>query len=445
MKFQFGYDKSQIQFQKKNIPIIWDSERVINSHFLIVGGSGMGKTYTIRKILRELAKQSKDLKIHVIDVHGDIDIGDDVTSTVIFSETSDYGLSPLNISPDLDFGGVRKKIRSFISMINRTSRKLGSNQEDVLTSLLTDLYEANNFLQDNPQTWSVNYDSRFNPKFKKRNPTIKDLKTFTEYKLKQMMLGAGSKAMHHLENLNKTVKSMGKKQKEFTKNNFNEDKQDKITEQLTKLKDTAKEEYAKYIDAIETGQEWSDLLKYDSADTIKSVFTRISNLEATGIFKSTPPDFDTSKPVRRYVIKSLNDDEQTMFTDILLEQLFMLAKEAGEQKDLKHLIVVDEAHKFTSEESTHIMNIIAKEARKFGFGMMWASQSFGHFPEDIIANTSTKVILGIDEMYQEVSAKKLLIDKKRFTYIQPHKSCIVQIKNKGALKNTFVDVSYEGI
>jgi len=443
MEYTFGFDMMKYKNYRKKVPIKWSSKEVVNSHFLLVGGSGMGKTYTIRQIVRELAKQSKDLKIHVIDVHGDIDIGDDVTSTVNFSETAEYGLSPLNISEDLDFGGVRKRIRQFISMLNRTSRKLGEIQENVLSNLLYDLYKANGFLPEDPKTWSLNYDPRPYSKYKKKYPSVKDLKTFTEYKLKQMMFGTGAKALHDFENVVKSVKSMNLKIKQKEKNKFDEEKQNKLQEQLTKLKETAIASYSSGLSAMENGTELNEMIRYKNVDTVQSIFIRITNLEETGIFKPKKPNFDENKPVQRYVIKSLNDSEQKMFVDVLLEELFMKAKEQGESKELKHLVVVDEAHKFTSEEAEHIMNLIAKEARKFGFGMMWSSQSFSHFGEDIISNTSTKIILGIDEMFRAASAKKLQIKEQRFKRIQPHKTAIVQIKKKGALDNEFIDVMYE--
>lgn len=443
MKYTFGYDMWQYRNYKKKIPIEWDEEKVVNAHFLLIGGSGMGKTYTIRQIVRELAKQSKHLRIHVVDVHGDIDIGDDVTSSVVFSEVADYGLNPLKISDDIEFGGVRKRVRQFISMLNRTSRKLGEIQENSLSNLLYDLYRANGFYPEDKKTWSLNYDPRPYAKYGKKHPTIKDLKTFTEYKLKQMMFGNSAKSLHDFEKVVKAVKQIDTKFKQKEKNQFDKEKKAKLTEQINKLCDDAITSYSAGINNMKNGTELNELIRYKSVDTIQSIFIRITNLEESGIFKSTEPNFDNNKPVHRYVIKSLNDNEQKMFVDILLDSLFMKAKEKGESKDLLTLVVVDEAHKFTSDEPEHIMNLIAKEARKFGFGMMWASQSFGHFPEDIIANTSTKVILGIDEMYQDVSAKKLKIQVKRFGYIQPHKTAIVQIKKKGELKNQFVDVQYK--
>jgi len=428
----FGADRFD-----KTKKIIWDPLKVVNGHFMIVGGSGSGKTYNIRKILREIISTDDSIRFHIIDVHGDIDIGEDVTSTKTYSETANIGLQPLKISDDLDFGGVRKKVRSFISMINNTSRTLGTKQEPVFNYLLTDLFRAAGFYQEDSRTWKLENDPRKNVKYKKTYPTMMDLKMFTKYKLEQIFAGTNSKAVHKLENLNKTVKSLESVGQKMNKNKHDADFVAKLEEKMDKLKTEAKTLYGEYIDSIQTGRELDEILKYDSMETIKSLYNRIETMISTGIFKSQEADFDTNKPVKRYKIHTLNKDEQKMFVNILLEDIFMEVKRAGEQDGVKTFIVIDEAHIFITDDDDHIINVIMKEARKFGLGIMLASQSFGHFSEDVIANAATKIILGIDEMYHEVSAKKLRLEPKQFSYITPHKSALMQIKNKGNSSNKF--------
>ena len=141
---------------KKEIPVIWDSDMVATRHMLIMGQSGSGKTYTLRNIINQLKNQNKDtnFRIHVFDFHGDIDL--EGSSSVKFSATTDYGFNPLIINPDLDFGGVRNKIQSFIGLINSSGRSLGPKQESVLRNLLLDLYAANGFYVNKPETWKLN-------------------------------------------------------------------------------------------------------------------------------------------------------------------------------------------------------------------------------------------------------------------------------------------------
>ncbi|MBT5492396.1 ATP-binding protein [bacterium] len=403
-----------------NDDIVWDSKKVLNGHILLVGSSGSGKTYNIRKLSREIIK-NPNAEVHVLDVHGDIDLGDDITSTIKFSETSNYGLNPLEVSEDYDFGGVRKKIRSFISMINNTGRKLGSKQEPVLSNLVEDLYATKGFYRNIPDSWDIRKEVRKNPASKKEYPTINDLRVFAEYKLDQMLIGSDGKATQALEKLNKEYQKLQKTNKS----------KDVDEAKLDESKRACIDLYQEFINSIETGSELKDILKYDKAETIRSVYERIKTIEDSGIFKNKKPNFDRSKPIKRYDIKTLIKEEQKMFVDVLLEMIFVKAKENGQVDEPQTFIVIDEAHIFINDEDSHIINVIAKEARKFGIALILASQSFTHFSEDFLQSTATKIVLGIDEMYHDGSAKKLRIEPKMFSYIVPHQKILVQVKNKG--------------
>src|SRR3546814_7881732 len=84
------------------------------------------------------------------------DWSSDVCSSDLITE---YGLNPLEVTTDPEFGGVRRRINSFIAMINRTTSKLGVRQEAVLRALLNDLYELNGYDQRNPRTSSEEHTS----------------------------------------------------------------------------------------------------------------------------------------------------------------------------------------------------------------------------------------------------------------------------------------------
>lgn len=422
MKIKFGINK----FDKTSI--FWDSSNVINGHIVIVGASGTGKTHRIRKILKEMSEQSTKTRFHILDVHGDIDISN--ASEVVFSETSPYGIDLLSVSDDEHSGGVRKKINNVIKIINRTSQTLGSRQQTVFMNMLRDLYINEGFYPNDSKTWSLNYDPRKNPPHPKRHPSVSMLEKFAYYKLEQMLIGSGSKAINALEQLNKNIKKLDT----ILKEGSTED------EEIKKLKQECKDVYGIFIDN-QTGKELLDMIKYDNKETIKRMYERIGLLESSGIFKSTPPPFDKNKAVWRYNIKHLYKDEQKMFVDIICEKIFAIAKQKGQSNgEIRDVIVIDEAHIFTCEDNDHIINVIAKEARKFGVRLILASQSFTHFPEDIIANTMTKIILGIDEYYHKGSADKLRIKAEKFGFIIPQKTALIQIKNTGDTTNRFQDV-----
>lgn len=439
MEINFGTDSSLIKTQG-NVPVLWDSKKVINAHMLVVGKSGTGKTYTLRKMINQLITQSNDnLRIRIIDVHGDIDIEEN-TSSVKFSESSPYGFNPLAINPDPDFGGVRKRIQAFLGALNRTSRKLGPKQESVLRNLLLDLYAANGFFEKNPETWSIydKYGNRLMHNGKpKKFPTLEDAFRYASFKQKAMFLGTSNKAILNLEDVNKKAKQINSKSKGYHKAPTKEE-QEQMKVELKAAGEAAIASFSNYIETIETGMELTDLIKYDSIDTLKSVVDRLGNLVSSGIFKNQEAPFDPNSVIWRYDVRAVtNLDEKKLFVYFLLEEIFSKRLQDGPKSDVVEMVVLDEANLFFSDEADNIINIISKEARKFGLGLICASQSPTHFSEDFMSSVGTKIILGLDQMFWDGSVRKLKIEQQALEWIVPHKKMVVQINNKAELKNKF--------
>ena len=439
MEIKFGIDSSTVR-GGTNTPVIWDSKRVINSHLLLVGKSGTGKTHTIKKIINQLQETTnKKIRIRIIDVHGDIHV--DNSSTVKFSEAGLYGFNPLAINPNPDFGGVRKRIQSFISIINKTSRKLGTKQEPVLRNILLDLYAANGFYEKDPKSWTL-YDSygkliMINGRPKKY-PTLEDAFRYASFKHKALFLGTSNKAIIKLEETNKKARMLYSKQKNLHKA-CSKEEIDQLKAEIVSAGEQAVDAFSDHIKVIESGMELTDLIKYDSTETIKSIVDRLDSLIATGIFKNKAPDFDSDSNIWRYDIRTLtNLDEKKLFVYFLLEDIFLKRVEAGEKNDVVEMVFLDEANLFFSDESDNIINIIAKESRKFGLGLCCASQSPTHFSEDFMSSVGTKIILGLDQMFWNGTVQKLKIDQAALEWIVPHQKMLVQINNKAELKNRYM-------
>ena len=444
MQVRFGLNSAKLR-DGVELPVIWDSQKVINGHMLIVGKSGTGKTYSLKNIIDQLKAQVAPgrFRVHIMDVHGDIDIPG--ASIVKFSESTQYGFNPLAINPDPDFGGVRKKIQSFLAAINRTSRKLGSKQESSLRNILMDLYSANGFYDGKPESWKTKNEKgeilNWHGKNKK-HPTLEDAYRYANFKMKAMFLGTNSRAVATLELLNKKALNIYAKAKQQHKVHY-QDEMEKLKVDLKNLGEEAVELYQEYIHSIQNGMELNDLIRYDSKDVLKSVVERLENLNAVGIFKPEPPPFDRTKAIWRYDIKALSLDEKKLFVSFVLEEIFLRALQKGIQDDIKQVIVLDEAHLFFNDDPDNITNIIAKEARKFGIGLFCASQSPTHFSDDFISNVGTKIILGIDQMYWDGSVRKLKIEQQALEWIQPQHKMVMQMNTKGELKNRFVWVQLD--
>lgn len=440
MQVNFGLNSGDYS-KGKQTSVIWDSKKVINAHMLVVGKTGTGKTHTLRKIIQEMIdsrRAGQKFRVRIIDVHGDIEVPD--CSTVKFSETSDYGFNPLAVNPDPEYGGVRRRIQSFISILNKTSRKLGTKQEPALRNILKDLYAANGFYENDPKSWNIVDDYgrpiMHNGKPKKY-PTLDDAYRYANFKHNAMYLGSNNRTTLLLEKVNKLARKMNSSQKK----NYKALTPDDLAEQKEQIKligEEAVQSFSEHITSIESGREFSDLLKYDSIETMKSIVNRLESLLASGIFKNRMPAFDHDKTVWRYNIKPISDyDEKKMFVYFLLEEIYLKCFQEGEQDDVVEMVFLDEANLFFSDEADNIINIISKEARKFGMGLCCASQSPTHFSEDFMSSVGTKVILGIDQLFWNGSVQKLKINQKALEWIVPQKKLVVQINNKGELRNDF--------
>ena len=415
--------------------VSWMPDRTINGHGLIVGSSGVGKTHRLRIIAQRLAHDYK-ARVIIIDVHGDINVeGED---RVHFTESSKYGLNPLKINPDRNSGGVRRRIRTFLSMLKRTSVALGVRQEAALTRLLEDLYARNGY---DPADWRT-WDPRTNPNVAGRaahhgvGPNISDLKKFTAYKLKQLKTGAGGEAFRAFNDLAKAVKAVNKQ----SLRNSEDEKKDELDPKLEKLRLKAIETYSAAMQAMKTGDELNDLIRYSDVQTLSSVLDRVDHLDKAGIFKDHPPPMEERAPIHVYDIHSIGRDEQKMFLEILLEEIWLEAKAAGQTSRPETFIIIDEASIFVSDDPDHILNILIREARKFGIGILFASQSINHFSEDVLANVGLKLILGVDQIFVGQMARMLRVDAKQIDAIKPRMSALVQCKVVGDQKNDFTEI-----
>lgn len=434
MAIEMGRAKFPDPKHKTRDLVVWDPSAAISAHAVIVGSSGTGKTYRLRYLIEHLIRATRNINIHILDVHGDI--APAARNRIVFSESTEYGLNPLEIEADPEFGGIRKRINSFISTLNRTTHKLGSRQEAVLRALLTELYERNGYDQKDARTWNP----KTNPNVAGRSaetgqhPGITELKILAEWRTKNLIMGAGSEAIKALNEVNKAQKKLRRLRKKV-------DEGEEAA--LLSAKATLKDMMCAYVDKLETGFELDEVLNFENLETLKAVMERIRGLDAAGIFKDRPPRFSQNDPLRVYDIKALQEDEQKMFAEVLMERLFMEAKARGPRSTPDTFIIIDEAHLFLSPEREHVINRMAREIRKFGVGMLICSQNFDHFPEDIIANSAMTLILGMHDMHHDKAARKLGINREKLKFIRPQQTALIQVRTRdttSGLTNSFNEI-----
>lgn len=477
----FGWDAATAE---RN-PVVWEPRRLTNPHMIMMGDTGSGKTHQLRHVCNSIAETSSPLtRVHIFDRHGDIEI--DGASSVLFSQSADFGINPLELNPDPHYGGVRKRVQSFISAVNRTSHRLGHRQEAVLRNLLYDLYRSMGFSLDDPYTWAasnaaeilsvpgkedrlyleVPYEERdrarkaglrfdADPEVKAwwcyprehqgaarrwnakvvglRYPTLLDAIRFSTGRQRAMFLGSNQQAVRALEAVQRAAKSLAIKQKNAARHNDSGHEGEEVASELQEARAKAITAYTAAVNAIATGRELDDLLKYDSLETVKSVLDRLENIYAQGVFGSVPPPLDPQAKIHRYVLSTLHDDAQKLLVDTRAEAIFADAMQRGEQREVRDVLVVDEAAAFICSDTDHILNRIAKEGRKFGVMLLLASQGPGHFTDDLISAAGTKVMLGFDRNQWRDAHRMLGMSNEALEWIIPRRRGVLTMKVAGEL------------
>lgn len=500
MQINFGLNSFRLS-KGVSEPVIWDSQQATNSHMLFMGMTGSGKTHALRKVINNLSHQSlqsgaPDFKIHVFDVHGDIRGIHE--SVVHYSESAGFGINPLVLNPDPDHGGVRKRINSFLNTLQNATAKMGARQEAIAASLFEDLYAYYGFKKDDYHTWDVNsvvdsgdgilfldvpyderanakkYGAKWNPAQKcwyvdainykgeieqypikkdvdsgsaRRYPTLNDASKFFYSKMEEAFIGVGREGALALKEFHKATSRYNTL---LAKTHYGDSSGNvQLTEEeqakIDKAAESVRAAVEHYLSKNGTEKTLKEAILYSSLDTLTSIHQRINNLIASGVFRDNAPPLDPSAPVHRHALRALSHEEQKMFVLFSLERIFEAALQRGETKEIRDVIVVDEASKFFDNDPRNPLNVIALEGRKFGLCLICASQAPTHFSESFLGSVATKVILGLDEMYWEPSRRKLNIEADRMKWVTPQKEMLVQIKQNGVSLNPWVGVSIKEV
>lgn len=470
-------------------PVVWRPDALINGHLIMCGDSGSGKTFNLRSFCRQILATAGDEveRVHIFDSHGDIDVE---ASHIEFSQSTPYAFNPLDINPDPHFGGVRRSIANFIGMIQRSSRKLGPTQENVLRNLLLDAYQARGFHPDNPATWLID-DSQILPEglpdgriyldvpFEEKElakdaarrsncilqfdqtarcwwtddhsallqrwgvkqwgrqcPTIHDVIGLAQFKLKQLFVGTDQKGLLALEAFCRAQQALQAKIRSTARRSASEDPQP-LQAERDKAASRALDAMSNFIEKIATGTELEDLIRYESQDTLKSLLDRLDNLKATGVCRSVRPPYDPADLIWRYGLRAYGDDEKRMFVENLLERIFQKAVARGEVDGITDIVIIDEAPKYMVDDGDHIICRIVNEARKFGVALFLVAQSPTQFPEQVLAGVGCKIILGLDPMYHRMAASKLALEQKYIEQIRPRKLILANQKIKSQVPKWF--------
>lgn len=492
MRFSFGHDAGPLR-SGRQVDVIWDSDKLVSGHTLLIGMSGAGKTFTLKRMISAMGRLDPEVRFHVFDVHGDINIAG--ASNVMFSESTQYGLNPLRVNPDPHFGGVRKCVASFIATINKASATpLGVKQEAVIRNILTDVYRMRGFNPDMPSTWTISvgdellvsdgsdnrlyldvprnekddakvFGARWDAERRlwwvpteaysggitrwplktvgRANPTLNDVLMYAQRLLKLAFMGSDQDAVTQLEIFSKHAAAFQRREIEAARRGEKLTGDDAVDSALDKAKAKAIESYIRYVESIRTGNEFDDLIRYDSVDVLKSVVDRLEGLRATGLFKGVQAPFDPACPVWTYKLNALSQQEKKMFVLFKLQELFYAAVQRGEQPSVRDVLVLDEVHLYADDSADGVLSTLSRESRKFGVALLAANQN-ANLPDGFLSSLATKLVLGIDEMYWKQATSKMRIEENLLAWIRPHRTMAIQMKEKAATKSEWRWVALPG-
>lgn len=142
-----------------------------------------------------------------------------------------------------------------------------------------------------------------------------------------------------------------------------------------------------------------------------------------GVFSRPQPDFTTAKNGQnlrhiRIDLSKLPPEIAAIAAESLAWQLMnqhRLLGEASEKLPLTYLFI-DEAKEL--KKSPACDRIIA-DGRKYGLGLILASQSERHLSPDVIGNSSTKIVLPVDSSEVKKVSSKFRLSEKKVAHLAP--------------------------
>jgi len=128
----------------------WSPGRLNNGHMIILGGSGAGKTETIRCIATELAAQA--MPVVLIDFHGDMAATTGDIRSYKIREGGEYYFNPLELDPAIDEITPLRATSDFVDAISINFPTLGIQQRRKIKNIIKDCYRASG-ITGNTGTW----------------------------------------------------------------------------------------------------------------------------------------------------------------------------------------------------------------------------------------------------------------------------------------------------
>ena len=115
---------------------------------------------------------------------------------------------------------------------------------------------------------------------------------------------------------------------------------------------------------------------------------------------------------------------ESLATQLLVSHKLMGdVKDSGEEVGLRTFIFIDEAKEMPKKDYSAMSRIMA-DGRKFGLGLVVASQSERHLSPDVIGNSATKIVLPVDQTEVKKVSNKFRFSESKVADLQPLQALI---------------------
>jgi len=343
-----GWGERRVGYGRVAIePVVWEPRAEVNPHMLILGASGSGKTQTIRMLVWELGRRG--IPVLVIDFAGDQEVeGERVVRLV---PGGVWGVNPLEIHRDPRGGGPDAQRFIVVRAIAEAFAPFGVVQASLLDQAIKRAYRRSGVTED-PATWGA------------KMPTMADvrreLEAMSAERLRQRAQASGGEASR---------RGRGSASEDGGRRRTPED----------------------------------------------HLLAKIGPVFDSKVFQGRSVDVVTARAgILRLDLSKLPWELQYLVVDVTLRQVFRHAMLSGETSELRRFVVIDEAKlampTMRRDRPSAIVNRVVSEGRKYGIGVILATQSAEHVTGDVRRNIGAKLLLKHDETEIQVTARRFRVE-----------------------------------
>ena len=409
----------------------WNPEALPNGHIVAIGASGSGKTQTLKAIAFSLRQAYPEMQVILLDFHGDQEIIGETCYPIHMA--SPHGINPLVVNLDPEGGGSNLQAIQMAGILKKSLR-LGPNQEGMLIEIIKTCYLKRGIVQEQQETWS------FEP------PNFDDIEEELNRRVATAFQDEEKKELAEsicVQNL-----PVGKPNASGIYFIFHQNQLVYIGAARDIQKRIDGHHHIRYLlkdhypgETVEIRyyehlSDWQELIKLENyliqihkpplnQTTLRTECKESQKLKlklaATfqyGVFSRSQPEFN--EKLVRIDLSKLPTELRAIAAESLAWQLMNQHRLQGEIQGRlpKTYLIIDEAKEMPKKEGSACDRIIA-DGRKYGLSLVMASQSERHLSADVIGNSSTKIVLPVDQTECQKVAKKFRFAEKRVAALEP--------------------------